>query len=462
MDTINSKSIDLEKIHENNILDSSNNSKEIRKNILNLVCEYFKSTHAIKPFLAGKSLIPVSGKVFDENELETLVASSLDFWLTAGRFNDEFEKQLAKIIGINFVLTTNSGSSANLLAISALTSDRLEDKALKPNDEIITVAAGFPTTINPILQNNLVPVFVDVDLDTYAVNVEQLEKAITKKTKAIILAHTLGNPFNIDKVKSLSTQNDLWFIEDCCDALGSTYRNIPVGTFGDIATLSFYPAHQITMGEGGAVLTNNSKLKMIIESFRDWGRDCFCAPGKNNTCGKRFDWKLGDLPYGYDHKYTYSHTGYNLKITEMQAAIGLAQLGKLNNFISIRKMNFKFLRDNLDFLSKYVILPEPTPNSDPSWFGFPMTVRDDAPFSRDDIISFLATKMIDTRPLFAGNITKQPYFSGKLFKVYENLQNTDRIMNNSFWIGVYPGLNEEMLQYVVNQFHEFIKQFTNQ
>jgi len=461
MDTINSKFPDLKKICENNILDNSDESKDLRKNILNLVCEYFKYTHTAKPFLPGKSLVPVSGKVFDENELETLVASSLDFWLTTGRFNDKFEKQLAKIVGVNFALTTNSGSSANLLAISALTSDKLGTRALNPGDEVITLAAGFPTTINPILQNNLVPVFVDVDLDTYSANIEQLESAINPKTKAIILAHTLGNPFNIDKIKSLSIKNNLWLIEDCCDALGSTYQNAFVGTFGDIGTLSFYPAHQITMGEGGAVLTNNPQLKMIVESFRDWGRDCFCEPGKSNTCGKRFEWQLGDLPFGYDHKYTYSHTGYNLKITEMQAAVGLAQLDKLDDFITARKTNFKYLRENLDFLSKYVILPEPTINSEPAWFGFPMTIRDDAPFSRNDLISFLASKMIDTRPLFAGNITKQPYFSGKVFRVSGNLENTDRIMKNSFWIGVYPGLNEEMLQYVVSQFHDFIQQFVN-
>jgi CDP-4-dehydro-6-deoxyglucose reductase, E1 len=461
MDRVNSKSTDLTKMCENNILDSSNESRDIRKNILNLVCEYFKSAHTAKPFLPGKSLIPVSGKVFDENELETLVASSLDFWLTTGRFNDKFEKQLASIVGVNFALTTNSGSSANLLAISALTSDKLGSRALKPKDEVITVAAGFPTTINPILQNNLVPVFVDVNLDTYSANMEQLESAINEKTKAIIMAHTLGNPFDIDKVKSLATKNNLWLIEDCCDALGSTYQNVSVGTFGDIATLSFYPAHQITMGEGGAVLTSNPQLKMIVESFRDWGRDCFCAPGKNDTCGKRFEWQLGDLPFGYDHKYTYSHTGYNLKITEMQAAVGLAQLAKLDVFINSRKTNFKYLRENLDFFSKYVILPEPTPQSEPAWFGFPMTIRDDAPFSRDDLISFLASKMIDTRPLFAGNITKQPYFSEKSFKVYYNLENTDRIMKNSFWIGVYPGLDEAMLQYVVKQFQEFAQQFVN-
>ncbi len=449
----------LKKILENPILDSSYESKELRKKILSLVSEYFKLAHIEKPFLPGKSIIPVSGKIFDNNELETLVASSLDFWLTTGRFNDEFEKQLAKIVGVKFVLTTNSGSSANLLALSALTSEKLGDKALKHGDEVITVAAGFPTTINPILQNNLIPVFVDVDIHTCAVNTNLLEKAISRKTKAIILAHTLGNPFDIEKVKSIASKNDLWLVEDCCDALGTSYQNNHVGTFGDIATLSFYPAHQITMGEGGAILTNNPKLKMIIESFRDWGRDCFCAPGKSTTCGKRLDWTLGDLPHGYDHKYTYSHVGYNLKITEMQAAVGLAQLGKLPNFISTRKKNFQFLRENLDFLSKYLILPESTHNSEPAWFGFPMTLRDDIPFSRDEIISFLASKMIDTRPLFAGNITKQPYFSGKLYRVYGNLKNTDRIMNNTFWIGTYPGLNEEMLRYVVEQFHEFIKQF---
>ncbi len=384
-----------------------------------------------------------------------LVASSLDFWLTAGRFNKKFEELLAQFINIDFTMTVNSGSSANLLAVSSLTSEALGERALKSGDEVITIAAGFPTTVNPIIQNNLTPVFVDVNIPEYSPDIDSIKKAITDKTKAIIFAHTLGNPFQIIEVMKIADEYDLWVIEDCCDALGSTVNGQHVGTFGDIGTLSFYPAHQITMGEGGAVFTNNYNLKRIMESFRDWGRDCFCEPGKSNTCGKRFEWKLGDLPYGYDHKYTYSNPGYNLKITEMQAAIGVAQLTHLSEFIKKRKINFRLLKEGLQFFNNYLILPKATGNSDPSWFGFPITVKENSKFSKNELISFLNSKLIDTRTVFAGNITKQPYFKNVQHRIVGNLRNTDIIMNNSFWIGVYPGITEVMIQYVIKQFKEF-------
>ena len=449
----------IQNMLDNSKLDITPESIELRHKILDLVKEYTKLTHNQYRFIPGKSIVPVSGKVFDNKELQMLVASSLDFWLTTGRYNIEFEKQLSEFLNINYTITTNSGSSANLLAITSLTSRELGERALNSGDEVLTVAAGFPTTVNPILQNNLVPVFVDVELSTYAVNTNLIEDAITDKTKAIVLAHTLGNPFSIDKIISLAKKHNLWIVEDCCDALGTTYNGKFVGTFGDIATLSFYPAHHITMGEGGAVLTNKNQLKRIIESFRDWGRDCFCAPGKNNTCGKRFEWKYGDLPYGYDHKYTYSNLGYNLKITDMQAAIGLAQLQRLPQFIELRKKNFAFLKKHLSNLKKLLILPEPTQNSEPAWFGFPITVKNDAPFTREDLILYLSKKLIDTRPLFAGNITKQPYFKNQRYRISGNLTNTDIIMKNSFWIGVYPGLTNQMLSYVVEQIQKFTEPF---
>jgi CDP-6-deoxy-D-xylo-4-hexulose-3-dehydrase len=434
-------------------------SSEIRANIFKLVEKYSQISHKKKQFVPGKTLISVSGKVYDKTELQYLVSSSLDFWLTSDRFNAEFEKKLSDFLTCRFVLTTNSGSSANLLAISALKSKELGKRSLNDGDEVITVAAGFPTTVNPIIQNNLVPVFVDVKLGTYAIDETKIENAITKKTKAIMLAHTLGNTFNLSYVKELCKKYDLWLIEDCCDALGSTYENKHVGSFGDIGTLSFFPAHHITMGEGGAVFTDNPLLKKIIESIRDWGRDCFCAPGKNNTCGKRFEWQLGQLPEGYDHKYTYSNLGYNLKITDMQAAVGLGQLTKLSKFITARKENFSYLKNELKEFEKYLILPESTPRSEPSWFGFPITVKESAPFSKNDLVNFLASKLIDTRPLFAGNIIKQPYFENISYRVVDSLQNTDLIMNNTFWIGVFPGLTQEMLQYVVKEFKNFINTF---
>ena len=445
-------------ILENSRIDDTESS-EIRKSILEQVVKYSKIAHKKKNFIPGKTMIPVSGKVFDETELQFLISSSLDFWLTSDRFNKEFEKNLSIFLNSTFVLTTNSGSSANLLAVSALKSKELGKRSLNDGDEVITVAAGFPTTVNPIIQNNLVPVFVDVKLGSYVIDETKIENAISDKTKAIMLAHTLGNPFNLNYIKELCKKYNLWLIEDCCDALGSTYDEKHVGCFGDIGTLSFFPAHHITMGEGGAVFTDNPLLKKIMESIRDWGRDCFCAPGKNNTCGKRFEWKMGELPEGYDHKYTYSHLGYNLKITDMQAAVGLGQLTKLSEFIQTRQENFSYLKNELEQFKKYLILPESTPKSKPSWFGFPITVKESAPFSKNDLVNFLSSKLIDTRPLFAGNITKQPYFTNTSYRVVGNLKNTDLIMCNTFWIGVFPGLTKEMLEYIISQFNVFIKKY---
>ena len=446
----------IEDFLKNNSLDNSE-GELIRKQILDLSKQYSEKIHSVQEFVPGKNIVPVSGKVFDFFDLQSLISSSLDFWLTEGRFNGEFEKQLSKFVDINFALTTNSGSSANLLAISSLMSGELGERKLNPGDEVITLAAGFPTTVNPIFQNNLIPKFIDIDLPTYSASPKNIESAITSKTKAIIFAHTLGNPFELDTVLDIVKKNNLWLIEDCCDALGSTYKNKHVGTFGDVATFSFYPAHQITMGEGGAVFTNNPNLKRLMESFRDWGRDCFCQPGKNNTCGKRFEWQLGDLPFGYDHKYTYSNPGYNLKITEMQAAIGVAQLSHLPEFIEKRKKNFRLLREGLEHFENYLFLPVATPDSDPSWFGFPITVKENSSFSKNDLISFLSSKLIDTRTVFAGNITKQPYFKNVEHRKIGNLSNTDLVMNNSFWIGVYPGITEDMIKYVIQQFTEFFK-----
>ena len=449
-----------QKLDNNNYLTNSNldleNSAEIRNKIMELISQYAEDVHSKKPFIPGKSSIPVSGRVFGGKEIQMLVSSSLDFWLTTGRFNEEFEKRLGKFLGIKFVITTNSGSSANLLALSSLTSEQLGEKSLKPGDEVITVAAGFPTTVNPILQNNLIPIFIDVQIPSYVIDENLIEENITKKTKAIMIAHTLGNAFNIKKITDIARKHNLWLIEDCCDALGTTYDEKFVGTFGDLSTLSFYPAHHITMGEGGAVLTNNPQLKRIVESFRDWGRDCYCHTGKSNTCGKRFEWKLGDLPFGYDHKYTYSHVGYNLKITDMQAAIGLAQLDRLPEFIKIRKENFELLYSGLSSFEKFLILPSSSENCKPSWFGFPITVKDNIPFSRESLVNYLASKLVDTRPIFAGNLIKQPYFKNKIFRTSKTLSNTDKIMNQSFWIGVFPGLSKDMLEYTIKQFEIFI------
>lgn len=429
----------------------------LRQKILELVEDYVLLAHAPQPFEPGVTEVPVSGRVYDAEDVQTLVDSALDFWLTSGRFNDAFEKNLADFLGVKCVLTANSGSSANLLAISALTSPLLGERALKPGDEVITVAASFPTTVNPILLYGLTPVFVDIDIPTYNALPEDLEKAISKKTRAVILAHTLGNPFNLDRVTALFQKHDLWLVEDCCDALGSTYRGQKVGTFGHIGTLSFYPAHHITMGEGGAVFTNNPKLKRILESFRDWGRDCYCDPGKENTCGKRFDWQLGDLPKGYDHKYIYSHAGFNFKITDMQAAVGCAQLNHLEDFIQKRKSNFQYLKSRLRSLENFLILPEATGGSDPAWFGFPVTLREGLPFQREELLRYLNQNRVATRLLFAGNITRQPYFTDRNYRIAGELTNTDLVMKNTFWLGVYPRLSEEMLDYTALTLEQFFR-----
>ena len=430
---------------------SSSQKKKLRNKISNLVKKYSDLEFKKRKFIPGKSTIPPTGKVIGDLELQNMVEASLDGWLTAGRFNKDFEKKLAKFIGIKQLITVNSGSSANLIAFTSLTSPKLKERAIKPLDEVITVAAGFPTTINPIVQFGAIPVFVDVKIPTYNIDESLIEEAITPKTKAIMIAHTLGNPFNLRVVKSICEKNNLWLIEDSCDALGSKYENQMVGTFGDIATLSFYPAHHITMGEGGAVFTNSMKLKMIAQSFRDWGRDCYCEPGKENTCGKRFDWKLGELPQGYDHKYIYSHAGYNMKITDMQAACGTAQLNRINHFIKSRKKNFKYIYDSLKSHEEFLILPEATKNSDPSWFGFPITLRNNLPINRTQLLRQLDKKKIGFRLLFSGNVTKQPYMLEKKFRVVGNLDNTSTIMNNTFWIGVYPGLIHQELDFVVEQ-----------
>ena len=428
----------------------------LRTQIASLVEEYAAQALAPKPFVPGETMVPPSGKQIGNEELKLMVEASLDGWLTTGRFNDLFEQKLAKFLGVKHLMTVNSGSSANLVAFSALTSPKLGERAIKKGDEVIGVAAGFPTTVNPILQFGAVPVFVDVELGTYNIDASKIEAAITPKTKAIMLAHTLGNPYNLDVITALCKKHRLWLVEDCCDALGSTYRGQLVGTFGDIGTLSFYPAHHITMGEGGAVFTNNDELKMIAESFRDWGRDCYCRPGMDNTCGKRFCWKLGTLPEGYDHKYTYSHLGYNLKITDMQAACGLAQLDKASHFVQRRKDNFAFLKNRLASCEEFLILPEATPNSDPSWFGFPITLKDNAPVSRVDLLTYLDENKVGTRLLFAGNLTRQPYMQHQQYRVSGELKNTDVVMNNTFWIGVQPALTEEMLDYSATKIENYL------
>jgi CDP-6-deoxy-D-xylo-4-hexulose-3-dehydrase len=428
----------------------------LREQIGKLVDEYAAISLASQPFLPGLTLVPPSGKVVGAEELKNMVEASLDGWLTTGRFNAEFEKKLAAFIGIKHLITVNSGSSANLVAFSTLTSPKLGDRAIQKGDEVIGVAAGFPTTVNPILQFGAVPVFVDVDPLNHNIDATKIEAAIGPKTKAIMLAHSLGNPFNLDVVTALCKKYNLWLVEDCCDALGSTYRGQMVGTFGDIGTLSFYPAHHITMGEGGAVFTNNEELKTIAESFRDWGRDCYCAPGKDNTCGKRFCQKLGNLPEGYDHKYTYSHLGYNLKITDMQAACGLAQLEKAPAFIQARKDNFAFLKTRLKDCEEFVHLPEPTEHSAPSWFGFPITLKDNCPVTRLDLLTYLDQHKVGTRLLFAGNLTCQPYMIGANYRISGDLTNTDKVMNNTFWIGVQPALTREMLEFAAQKIEAYL------
>lgn len=407
-------------------------------------------------FLAGQTPIPVSGKVLDADDYVALIEASLDGWLTAGRFHDEFERGLARYVGVRNALFVNSGSSANLVALSALTSPKLGKRALKPGDEVITVAAGFPTTVNPIMQNRLIPVFVDITIGTYDAVIDQIREAISPKTRAIMMAHTLGNPFDVDQIKQICKEHGLWLVEDSCDALGSTYGGKRTGSFGDTATLSFYPAHHITTGEGGAVFVNSPLVKKQVESFRDWGRDCYCPTGHDNTCFKRFEWQLGDLPRGYDHKYIYSHIGYNLKATDMQAALGVSQLKKLDRFVAARKANFNYLKTALSDVPDF-IMPEATAKSDPSWFGFPITIREDSGLDRTKLLRHLDEKKIGTRLLFAGNLLKQPAYRNIDHRVIGNLKNSDLVMTNTFWLGVYPGLTEEMLSYVSEVVHDFIK-----
>jgi CDP-6-deoxy-D-xylo-4-hexulose-3-dehydrase len=433
----------------------SNTLETLRAEIAILVKEYAKEQYKLKAFIPGETIIPPSGKLIGVEELQNMVAASLDGWLTTGRFNAEFEKKLAAFLGVKYCLSVNSGSSANLVAFSTLTSPKLGERAIKKGDEVIGVAAGFPTTVNPIIQFGAIPVFVDVDIKTHNVNAELIEAAITPKTKAIMLAHALGNPFNLEKVVNLCKKYNLWLIEDTCDALGAEYNGQKCGTFGDIGTLSFYPAHHMTMGEGGAVFMNNPELKVIAESFRDWGRDCYCAPGCDNTCSCRFEQKHGDLPFGYDHKYVYSHSGYNLKITDMQAACGLAQIDKLEFFIKRRRENYTYLRRRLESLTDFLELPEPTPNSNPSWFGFPLTVKPESGVKRVELTRFLDNNKIGSRLLFAGNLLKQPYFKDAQYRVVGELTNTDITMNNTFWIGVQPSLNNEHFEYVAEKFEEF-------
>ena len=428
-----------------------------REKILGLVKEYCAEFHQQSEFVPGQSTVPVSGRVYDGDDMASLVDSALDFWLTTGRFNEAFETRFAELVGAKHCLTVNSGSSANLVAFSALTSDRLGKHKLNPGDEVITAASGFPTTLNPIIQNGMTPVFVDVKLGTYNVDPEAVAAAITPKTKAIMIAHTLGNPFDVGPIKELVDEHDLYLIEDCCDALGATYDGQHVGTFGEIGTCSFYPAHHITMGEGGAVFANRNKLARIMASIRDWGRDCFCAPGVDNTCGVRFGWKLGNLPKGFDHKYTYSHLGYNLKITDMQAAIGLSQLDHLDDFVASRRKNFSRMLSGLADLNEFFILPEPTPRSEPSWFGFPLTVTDSAPFSRDELLQHLNANNIGTRLLFGANLIDQPYMISRDFKVAGSLANAEKIVTSTFWLGVYPGLGDAAIDYMCSIIHDFCR-----
>ncbi len=458
--------VDLERRFKVNVGDIEGKVAEVKKSSLEKlwrsdfsrrVRQFYKLFHVPQPFVPGQTWVSCSGKVYDEKEISGLIDASLDFWLTSGRYASALEEKLAGFVGVRYCLLTNSGSSANLLAVSALTSPKLGERRLKPGDEVITVAAGFPTTVAPILQNRLVPVFVDVDLETCNVNVKQLEAAVGARTRAVILAHTLGNPFNLDAVTEIVRKHNLWLIEDNCDALGSTYRGRYTGTFGDLATLSFYPAHHITTGEGGAVLTGDPLLKRIVESFRDWGRDCWCPPGRDDTCGRRFQRQLGALPFGYDHKYTYSHLGYNLKLTEMQAAVGLAQLAKLPGFITARQRNFRLLYEGLQAHGDMFILPRATEHAEPSWFGFFLTLRPGVHFSRRQLINYLEKRHVRTRLLFAGNITRQPAFRGVEHRVAGELKNTDVIMNHTFWIGLYPGLGEKEIHYILNTINDFIK-----
>ncbi len=431
----------------------------LRQQILSLVGEYYSEAFPKKPFLGGISQIPVSGKVFDESELTNLVDSSLDFWLTSGRFSQEFEEEFAKVMGVKHAMLCNSGSSANLLAVSALKSDRLGERALVDGDEVITMAAGFPTTVNPIIQNRLIPVFIDCELGTYDATAENIQAAVSPKTRAIVMAHALGNPFNLDAVMSIAKENNLFVIEDSCDAVGATYDGMPVGSFGDLSTASFYPAHHVTMGEGGCVQAKTASMRKIVESLRDWGRDCWCPTGHDDTCGRRFDWQLGGLPYGYDHKYTYSHIGYNLKLTDMQAAVGVAQLKKLPEFIAARRKNFNRLFEGLKKYEEFFILPQTTPKSEPSWFGFLLTVRPGAPFTRFEIVQHLESRRIATRQLFGGNLLAQPAYQNIEHRISGDLTNTEIVSTNTFWIGVYPGLTDEMIDFMIATIHEFMYRY---
>jgi CDP-6-deoxy-D-xylo-4-hexulose-3-dehydrase len=432
--------------------------EKLRLKILDLVKDYHNAAFPPADFVPDSTPIPVAGRFFDETDIQSLVDASLDFWLTTGRYAADFEREMTHFLGSKFSILVNSGSSANLLAVSCLTSPKLGTRALKPGDEVITVAAGFPTTVNPIIQNGLVPVFVDISLPTYNIDTSQLEQACTERTRAVMLAHTLGNPFDVQKVLSFAEEHGLWLIEDCCDALGSVYHGRKVGTFGDLATFSFYPAHHITMGEGGCVSGQQREIRILLESFRDWGRDCWCETGKDNACKRRFDWKLGDLPFGYDHKYTYSHIGYNLKATDMQAAVGFSQMKKLPAFIEIRRRNFELLHSGLRDLSEFLIMPEATAGSIPSWFGFPLTVKHDAPFSRSTLVRFLEEHKIATRLLFGGNLTRQPAYLGVPHRVIGDLKVSDAVMNQAFWIGVYPGISQPMIDHVLDVFHRIPKE----
>jgi CDP-6-deoxy-D-xylo-4-hexulose-3-dehydrase len=439
---------------------SASQAEELREQILDLVREYHALKHVKPAFVPGVSPVPVSGRVYDGNDMAMLVDSALDFWLTTGPFNDKFEARFAERVGAKHAMTVNSGSSANLVAFSALTSPKLRKRQLKPGDEVITAATGFPTTLNPSIMWGMTPVFVDVKMGTYNADPERIADAIGPKTRAIMIAHTLGNPFDIGPIKKLADEHKLFLIEDCCDALGATYDGKHVGTFGDVGTVSFYPAHHITMGEGGAVFTNDDFLQKIMESYRDWGRDCFCKPGMDNTCGKRFGWKLGQLPKGYDHKYTYSHLGFNLKITDMQAAVGLAQLDHLEDFIAARRRNFARLKDGLRDLEEFLILPEPTARSEPSWFGFPITVRQPKAFTRDDLVAHLNAKKIGTRLLFGGNLLRQPYMLGREHRVVGDLTVSNQVVDSTFWIGVYPGLEAGACDYMLEVIHGYVAERT--
>ena len=437
--------------------ESDTKKDAMRQEILELVGKYYAEAFPKKPFLGGISQLPVSGKVFDADELTNLVDSSLDFWLTSGRYAHEFEEEFAKVMGVKHAMLCNSGSSANLLAVSALKSDRLGKRALVDGDEVITLAAGFPTTVNPIIQNRLIPVFIDCELGTYDATAEQMQAALSPKTRAIVMAHTLGNPFNLDAVMQIAKENKLFVIEDSCDAVGATYDGKPVGSFGDLSTASFYPAHHVTMGEGGCVQAKTASMRKIVESLRDWGRDCWCPTGEDNTCGRRFDWELGGLPYGYDHKYTYSHIGYNLKLTDMQAAVGVAQLKKLPGFIAARRKNFNRLYEGLKKYEEFFILPQSTPKSEPSWFGFLLTIRPGSPFGRYDLVQHIESHRIGTRQLFGGNLLQQPAYLNIPHRVVGDLTNSDIITTNTFWLGVFPGLTDEMIDYMIAVVSEFVE-----